>query len=120
MKYLSAHTDWVPHGTITNEFISIVLFGAGTNYSMFLLSRYREALRDGLRPAEAIVLALTRVGEAISSSAATVIAAMAIAMRFSPAIMPAYSPRGIGYLQLLPQRATTVAAPAAFPARPGA
>ena len=78
VKYLSAHTDWVPHADITNEFISVVLFGAGTNYCIFLLSRYREGLRAGLPPGEAIVLAVTRVGEAIASSAGTVIAAMAL------------------------------------------
>ena len=78
VKYLSAHTDWVPHGTITDEFISVVLFGAGTNYCIFLLSRYREGLQAGLQPREAIVLAVTRVGEAITSSAGTVIAAMTL------------------------------------------
>ena len=78
VKYLSAHTDWVPHADITDEFISVVLFGAGTNYCIFLLSRYREGLRAGLPPGEAIVLAVTRVGEAIASSAGTVIAAMAL------------------------------------------
>ena len=78
VKTLAIDTDWMPHGDITNEFISVVLFGAGTNYCLFLLSRYREALRDGVLPREAIVLALRRVGEAISCSAATVIAAMVI------------------------------------------
>lgn len=77
VKLLSVH-GWVPHGPITNEFVSVVLFGAGTNYCIFLLSRYREILRDGVPPREAIVLALTRVGESIASSAATVIAAMAV------------------------------------------
>ena len=78
VKYLSAHTDWVPHGNITDELISVALFGAGTNYCIFLLSRYRETLRAGLQPREAIVLAVTRVGEAITSSAGTVIAAMTL------------------------------------------
>jgi RND superfamily putative drug exporter len=69
---------WLPTNSFTTEFVVIVLFGAGTNYCLFLLSRYREELQHGREPKEAITITLTAVGEAISSSAATVMAAMTV------------------------------------------
>ncbi|MEV4753745.1 MMPL family transporter [Micromonospora sp. NPDC049559] len=55
--------------------LTVVLFGIGTDYILFLLFRYRERLRTGDTPAEAIVAAVDRVGEAIFSAAFAVIAA---------------------------------------------
>lgn len=69
---------WLPTSEFTNEFVVVILFGAGTNYCLFLLSRYREELQHGLDPRKAVVVTMAAVGEAISSSAATVIAAMAV------------------------------------------
>jgi RND superfamily putative drug exporter len=53
----------------------VVLFGIGTDYVLFLLFRYRERLRAGDAPRDAIVGAVERVGGAIGSAAAAVIAA---------------------------------------------
>lgn len=69
---------WLPTTSFTNEFVIIVMFGAGTNYCLFLLSRYREELQHGRKPKEAVAVTLAAVGEAISSSAITVVAAMAV------------------------------------------
>ncbi|MGC9667150.1 MMPL family transporter [Planosporangium sp. 12N6] len=55
--------------------LTVVLFGIGTDYILFLLFRYRERLRAGDAPREAIVAAVDRVGEAIFSAAFAVIAA---------------------------------------------
>jgi RND superfamily putative drug exporter len=55
--------------------LTVVLFGIGTDYILFLLFRYRERLRAGDTPRVAIVAAVERVGEAISSAAFAVIAA---------------------------------------------
>jgi RND superfamily putative drug exporter len=55
--------------------LTVVLFGIGTDYILFLLFRYRERLRAGDSPREAIVAAVERVGEAIASAAFAVIAA---------------------------------------------
>jgi len=55
--------------------LTVVLFGIGTDYILFLLFRYRERLRAGDPPAEALVAAIGRVGEAIFSAAFAVIAA---------------------------------------------
>jgi RND superfamily putative drug exporter len=55
--------------------LTVVLFGIGTDYILFLLFRYRERLRAGDAPRAAIVAAVERVGEAIFSAAFAVIAA---------------------------------------------
>ena len=53
----------------------VVLFGIGTDYILFLMFRYRERLRRGEDRKQAMVSAVTRVGEVISSAAGVVIAA---------------------------------------------
>lgn len=53
----------------------VVLFGVGTDYILFLMFRYRERLRAGEDPKTAMVNAVARVGEAITSAAAAVIIA---------------------------------------------
>ena len=53
----------------------VVLFGIGTDYVLFLLFRYRERVRAGDSPRDAIVAAVERVGGAIVSAATAVIAA---------------------------------------------
>ena len=53
----------------------VVLFGIGTDYILFLMFRYRERLRLGEDPKQAMVAAVTRVGEVIASAAGVVIVA---------------------------------------------
>ncbi|AYF77111.1 MMPL family transporter [Nocardia yunnanensis] len=53
----------------------VVLFGVGTDYILFLMFRFRERLRAGDDAKTAVVNAVTRVGEAITSAAAAVIIA---------------------------------------------
>jgi RND superfamily putative drug exporter len=54
----------------------VLVLGAGTDYGLFLVYRVREELRQGQDPKEAVRRALTRVGETITFSAFTVIAAL--------------------------------------------
>lgn len=61
---------------------TIVLFGIGTDYILFLLFRYREKLRAGARGLDVVAFALSRAGEAILSAALVVAAAFA-ALGFS-------------------------------------
>ena len=61
---------------------TVVLFGIGTDYILFLLFRYREKLRTGDRGREVVAFALSRAGEAILSAALVVAAAFA-ALGFS-------------------------------------
>lgn len=49
-----------------------MLMGAGTDYAVFLFSRYQECLRGGMESDTAVVSALSSIGEVIAGSAATV------------------------------------------------
>jgi len=63
-------------GFITQILLIVLLLGAGTDYGLFLVFRVREEMRKGLNNKAAVVEALTHVGESITFSAATVIAAL--------------------------------------------
>ncbi len=63
-------------GFITQILLIVLLLGAGTDYGLFLVFRVREELRKGMNSKDAVVEALTHVGESITFSAATVIAAL--------------------------------------------
>src|SRR5262249_30267539 len=54
-------------------FAIVILYGAGTDYCLFLISRYREELSDGLSITEAIEQSVGKVGGALAASAGTVI-----------------------------------------------
>jgi RND superfamily putative drug exporter len=54
----------------------VLVLGAGTDYGLFLVFRVRENLRQGAEPKEAVRSAVMRVGETITFSALTVIAAL--------------------------------------------
>jgi RND superfamily putative drug exporter len=56
----------------------VVLFGVGTDYILFFMFRYRERLRAGDSPREAVAVAVTRAGEAIASAAGAVIVAFLV------------------------------------------
>ncbi|KAA0273185.1 MAG: hypothetical protein EDQ89_05665 [Acidobacteria bacterium] len=56
----------------------VLIFGAGTDYSLLLVHRYREELESGRDASEALPLALAGTAPAIAASAGTVIAAMLV------------------------------------------
>ncbi|WP_181795117.1 MMPL family transporter [Streptomyces sp. WELS2] len=58
-----------------SSMLIVVLFGVGTDYFLFLIFRYRESLRAGDEPKQAMINAVDRVGEAIASAAGAVIIA---------------------------------------------
>lgn len=61
---------------ITQVLLIVLVLGAGTDYGLFLVFRVREELRRGLQPHHAVVKAVSTVGESITFSALTVIAAL--------------------------------------------
>jgi RND superfamily putative drug exporter len=56
--------------------LTVLVFGAGTDYALLLVARYREELRRHEDRHEAMAFALHRAGPAILASGATVIAGM--------------------------------------------
>ncbi|MGD0166331.1 MAG: MMPL family transporter [Gaiellaceae bacterium] len=88
----------------TTEILLVVLMlGAGTDYGLFLIFRVREELGQGLQPREAVVRALERVGETITFSAATVIAALVCLVLASFGLYSGLGPAlaiGVGFLLL--------------------
>jgi RND superfamily putative drug exporter len=65
--------------TITGQsggILPVLVFGAGTDYALLLVSRYREELRRHEDKHEAMAIALASAGPAILASGLTVIAAL--------------------------------------------
>ncbi|MDX6590346.1 MAG: putative drug exporter of the superfamily, partial [Solirubrobacterales bacterium] len=60
----------------SSSIMSVLVLGAGTDYALLLVARYREELRRHEDRHEAMALALHRAGPAIIASAATVAVSM--------------------------------------------
>ncbi|WP_448331289.1 MMPL family transporter [Streptomyces sp. DSM 41534] len=74
---IATASDWfgLEADSGVSAILIVVLFGVGTDYMLFLLFRYREHLRQGQEAKEALVGAVSRVGETIASAAGAVIVA---------------------------------------------
>jgi RND superfamily putative drug exporter len=66
----------VPTSVTTQYVLIVLILGAGTDYGLFLTFRVREELRHGLDPHAAVIRAVQTVGETLTFSALTVIAAL--------------------------------------------
>jgi putative drug exporter of the RND superfamily len=72
----------MPVSQITVAFMTVILLGAGTDYTVFLISRYHEQRRDQVPADEAVAHATASIGRVILASAATVALAF-LAMLFA-------------------------------------
>lgn len=61
---------------MTVGILTVLVFGAGTDYALLLVARYREELRRHDDHHEAMAAALRRAGPAVATSALTVIFAL--------------------------------------------
>ena len=71
--------------------LTVLVFGAGTDYALLLVARYREELRRHADRHEAMAIAVHRAGPAIVASASTVIAGLLCLL-----IAESNSTRGLG------------------------
>ena len=62
----------IPWDESTIGILSVLVFGAGTNYALLLISRYRDELKRHESRNEAMILALRRTAEAVFASSSTV------------------------------------------------
>jgi RND superfamily putative drug exporter len=63
---------------ISKVFAVVILYGAGTDYCLFLISRYREELAKGREGPSAIRRSVGAVGGALAASAGTVICGLGL------------------------------------------
>jgi RND superfamily putative drug exporter len=63
---------------ISKIFAIVILYGAGTDYCLFLISRYREELHSGQPIPSALGLGMGAVGAALTASAATVMCGLGL------------------------------------------
>ncbi|MBG0566639.1 MMPL family transporter [Actinoplanes aureus] len=89
--YLMAKNAGLTVNTQTSFVLTVLVFGASTDYALLLTSRYREELRRHEDRHEAMTEALHRSGPAIIASAATVAVSLMLLM-----LATLSSTRGLG------------------------
>lgn len=68
---LLAGWGWIGVFTGLEVYVTVVVYGAGVDYCLFLIARYREELDRGCGFGEAICESVRRVGAALATSAGT-------------------------------------------------
>jgi len=81
----------VPWDESTTGILSVLVFGAGTDYALLLISRYRDELRSHEDRREAMAIALRRTSHAVLASATTVVLGV---LSLSLSLIP--TTRGLG------------------------
>jgi putative drug exporter of the RND superfamily len=78
IAYLLIEAGWIVVNIEGTFLLLVLIFGAGTDYSLLLVHRYREELDAGQPPPVALPAAVRECAPALAASAGTVIAAMLV------------------------------------------
>lgn len=121
---VQAHTITVDAETIS--IMTVLMFGAGTDYTLFVVSRYRSELWDEPDPIRALRRALSQVSGAVSMSAATVMVALLVLLvsiygsdyRFAIPFAIAVGMTALASLTLVPALLSVLGRPAFWPYTP--
>jgi RND superfamily putative drug exporter len=78
VAYLLIEAGWITVNTEGTFLLLVLIFGAGTDYSLLLVHRYREELQRGRAAKDALAAGLAESVPTIAASGGTVIAAMLV------------------------------------------
>jgi RND superfamily putative drug exporter len=128
IAYLTIEAGWITVNTEGTLLLLVLVFGAGTDYSLLLVHRYREELAGGRPPDVALPLALRESMPAIAASGGTVIAAMLVLLVadlqsthwLGPILAIGIAVMLAAAFTLLPALLSVLGARAFWPARPAA
>jgi RND superfamily putative drug exporter len=62
--------------SFTSQSVAMIAIGVGIDYALFIVTRYREGLHNGMEPEEAVVAAIDTSGRAVLFAGTTVIIAV--------------------------------------------
>ncbi|MCA9860242.1 MAG: MMPL family transporter, partial [Thermomicrobiales bacterium] len=83
-------TRWLDIATFAPQFASMIGIGVGIDYALFIVTRYREGIKDGLTPKEATGRALDTAGRAVIFAGSVVVISMlglsAVGIKFVAAL----------------------------------
>ncbi len=77
---LMAERNWITLFTGVESYVTVLLYGAGVDYCLFLIARYKEELDSGVSFDEGVTNSVAKVGAAIAASAGTVICGIGMMM----------------------------------------
>ncbi|MEW2299798.1 MMPL family transporter [Streptomyces sp. NPDC006655] len=78
VAYLLTRLSGLTVNTMSSAVMTVLVFGAGTDYALLLIARYREELHTTEHTYEAMLHALRRTGPAVATSAGTVVAGLTV------------------------------------------
>lgn len=88
----AAQAGWFAVSQMSSSIATVLLFGAGTDYSIFVASRFREELTRVQDRHEAMQRTMQAIGEAIVSSAGTVILSLLVLLLASLGLYSSLGP----------------------------
>ncbi len=77
---LMAEWHWIRLFTGVESYVTVLIYGAGVDYCLFLIARYKEELDGGVSFNEGVTNSVAKVGAAIAASAGTVICGIGMMM----------------------------------------